>query len=106
VSYRDFGNDQSTLHIAPERRSIPAVPQKLVETAFGAFLIVDANAWPSPRRSWPGPMSRLERLGERAGIDADELRASLHWQIQVRLRERGLAWETLDRVIEKRANGR
>jgi hypothetical protein len=60
VSYRDSSNGQSTLEITSERRSIPSVARKVVETPFGGLL-----------------------------IDDDEVRLLLFEEIQRRLRERG-----------------
>jgi hypothetical protein len=57
---------------------------------------------PRPYRSWPHPMDRLERIAFRLGINDDELRELLRDAIQQRLRENGLAWEKLDRVLEMR----
>jgi hypothetical protein len=63
------------------------------------------NFWVPPYRSWPYPPSELEVLARRAGVSDEELRESLHEQIQLRRRERGAAWERLDNLIEKRASG-
>jgi hypothetical protein len=70
----------------------------------GALLLSgSSNFWaPPPYRSWPYPPSDLEVLARRVGISDEELRASLHERIQRRRRERGLAWEKLDRVLDKR----
>jgi hypothetical protein len=56
----------------------------------------------APYRSWPGPPSSLEQLATRLGIDDEQLRELLRDEIQRRLRERGEAWEKLDRVLDKR----
>jgi hypothetical protein len=60
---------------------------------------------PRRRRSWPWPATRLEVIAQRMGIDDEELRQLLRDAIQRRLRERGEAWEKLDRVLEMRAKG-
>ena len=61
---------------------------------------------PPRRASWPGPMTRLERLAERMGVDSHEYRELLQDAVQGRLRARGAAWERLDNRLDKRANGR
>ena len=64
----------------------------------------DAYVGPSHRRSWPAEPTRLEVLATRAKLDDEELRALLHAAILQRRRERGAAWEKLDRTLENRAN--
>jgi hypothetical protein len=59
----------------------------------------------SRRRSWPHEPARLEMLATRSGLADDELRAVLEREIQRRRRERGDAWERLDRTLEMRENG-
>jgi hypothetical protein len=54
------------------------------------------------RRSWPGPVTRLEQLAEAAGIDGDEYRMLLAEAVQARLRERGDAWRNLESTLEER----
>lgn len=55
----------------------------------------------------PPPPSRLELLALELRIEPGALRERLRGEVQRRLREKGLAWEKLDRVIEKRrGNGR
>jgi hypothetical protein len=44
----------------------------------------------------------LEVIATRAGLTDAELRALLERQIQRRRRERGEAWDKLDRVLEMR----
>jgi hypothetical protein len=64
------------------------------------------NFFEAPRRrSWSGPMTRLERIAENAGIDGDEYRFLLADAIQARRREVGAAWERLDTMLDKRADG-
>jgi hypothetical protein len=60
------------------------------------------NFWMPPYRSWPHPPNELEVLAQRAGVSDEELRASLHEQIQRRRRERGDAWKQLDETLDKR----
>jgi hypothetical protein len=69
-------------------------------------LWMSANFWQPPYRSWPHPPTELEVLATRMGIGDEELRELLRDEIQRRLRERGEAWEKLDRTLEKRANSR
>ena len=58
---------------------------------------------PEPRRrSWPYAPTKLERLAEAAGIDGDDYRLLLAEAIQARRRERGSAWEGLERTLHKR----
>jgi hypothetical protein len=48
------------------------------------------------RRSWPGDMTRLERLAEQAGLEHDELRAYLSAEVERRLRaQAGREWVEL-----------
>jgi len=64
------------------------------------------NFWQPPYRSYPHPPTELEQMASRLGIDDDEFRALIHDAIQRRLREKGEAWDKLDRTLEMRANGR
>jgi hypothetical protein len=57
---------------------------------------------PRQRRSWPGPVTKLERIAAKAGLEGDEYRDLLWTAIQRRRRERGEAWEKLDRTLEMR----
>jgi hypothetical protein len=70
----------------------------------GLWLPADLFEEPK-RRSWPGPVTRLERIAEKAGVDPEEYRLWLEAEIQRRLRARGDAWKQLDETLEKRANG-
>ena len=65
---------------------------RIVESALGPFLVDDDIA--------TGP-SRLELLALSLNLDPDTLRERLRAEVQERLRERGLAWEKLDRRVEK-----
>ena len=49
--------------------------------AYAPAVALDADR---RRRSWPYPPTDLERLAERAGLDDDELRASLRRQVAER----------------------
>jgi hypothetical protein len=51
------------------------------------------------------PPTRLELLASRLDVDSAELRRWLQAEVQRRRRERGEAWEKLDRVLEMRENG-
>jgi hypothetical protein len=56
--------------------------------------------WQRPRRSWPYTPTSLEVLATRAGLDDDdELRELLGREIQRRRRERGEAWDALDKTL-------
>ena len=67
---------------AQERRSIPLVALRIVESALGPFLVDDDIA--------TGP-SRLELLALSLNLDPDTLRELLRAEIQERRRERSLA---------------
>lgn len=54
------------------------------------------------RRSWPHEPTRLEILATRMGIDDETFRQLLRDEVQRRLRERGEAWDKLDRTLEMR----
>lgn len=87
---------EHVVDICEERRSIPCVTLRVVESKFGAILVDDDPA--------TAP-SRLELLALELDIDPDALRERLRGEVQERLRARGLAWEKLDTRLEKRANG-
>jgi hypothetical protein len=71
---------------------------KILETPSGPVLVDDDVQ--------DGPPTELQMLPARARrAEDDELRQRLRDEIQRRLREKGEAWEKLDRTIEKRANG-
>jgi hypothetical protein len=45
------------------------------------------NFWQPPRRSWPYPPTRLERIAESMGIGDEELRELLRAEIELRRHE-------------------
>jgi hypothetical protein len=84
--------------VAKRRQAVPG--------PIDGVIWMSSNFFEEPkRRSWPGPVTRLERIAERAGLNGDEYRMLLREAIQARLREKGEAWERLDRTLEMRENG-
>jgi hypothetical protein len=71
------------------------VALRIIESKFGAILVDDDPA---------AAPSRLELLALELGVDPDTFRDRLRDEVQRRLREKGEAWEKLDRTIEKREN--
>ena len=64
----------------------------VVGPVAGAICWVSEDFVAEPRRrSWPGPVTRLERIAEAAGFDSEEYRLLLAEAIQARRRERGAA---------------